>query len=153
MIIDDYIRGLYDGDGSLWFTKNNYPYISIVTKSDDIANFLISYISNITNKPLKTLNKNKRYNIYNITIHKEDAILLCEKLYYNDCLSINRKYNITKNIMSCVRPENMKNIDFERKEWTKHEDEFILTNDIEDSIQELNRTEKSIKIRLCRLKN
>ena len=45
--IKDYIRGLYDGDGSLGLTSNGFPFISFTTDSDDIAEYLNKYISEI----------------------------------------------------------------------------------------------------------
>jgi phage-related protein len=43
-------------------------------------------------------------------------------------------------------------IDFERKKWTKDEDDYIMTHNIVESMKYLDRTEKSINIRLYRLK-
>lgn len=151
--INDYIRGLYDGDGSLGFTKKGFPYVGFVTESENIKNFLLNFISEITQNPKKENNRNKRDNLYNIVIFKEDAVKFCEIVYYNNCLSIDRKYKISKNIINWKRPINMKKINFERKKWTKDEDNFILLNSLEDSINKLNRTKKSIEIRKLRLKN
>jgi hypothetical protein len=96
---------------------------------------------------------NKRDNIYNIVITKEDAIKFCNEIYYDSCLSINRKKEKSEIIKKWIRPENMKKIDFERKKWTKNDDDIIMNNNIEDSMKKLNRTEKSIKIRKIRLNN
>lgn len=104
----DYIRGLFDGDGSLGYTGLNFPYVSFVTESETIKNYIIDFISEITNKSKKEVNRNKRDNIYNILISKEDAIKFCELVYYKDCLSLNRKYNISQDIIKWIRPENMK---------------------------------------------
>lgn len=109
----EYIRGLYDGDGSLGFTSNKFPFVSFTTKSNEIKNMLIEFISEITNKPKKNINRNKRDNIYNISIFKEDAILFCEKIYFYNCISIDRKYNLAQEIKKWERPANMR----KNKKW------------------------------------
>lgn len=149
----DYIRGLFDGDGSLGFTNQGFPYIGFVTESENVKDYLLKFFSEITEKPLKESNRNERDNLYNIVIYKEDAVKFCEQIYYENCLSLNRKYEISKNIIKWIRPIEMKKNDFERKKWTKKEDEFIFNHEVEESIEFLNRTEKSIKMRIIRLKN
>jgi len=149
----DYIRGLFDGDGSLGFTKNGFPFIGFVTESEKIKNYLLTFFSEITNKAKKEATRNKRDDLYNIMISKEDAVKFCEIVYYNNCLSINRKYEISKNIINWVRPKEMKKIDFNRRKWLKNEDFFINNHSIEESILELKRTKKSIEMRKIRLKN
>jgi len=149
----DYIRGLFDGDGSLGFTKDNLPFVGFVTESEYIKDYLLDFISNITGKKRKVINRNKRDKIYNIVIYKEDAIIFCEKIYYDNCLSIDRKYRNSILIKKWVRPADMKKLDFERKKWMNDEDDYILLNTIEDSMNKLNRTKKSIQTRKYRLKN
>lgn len=149
----NYIRGLFDGDGSLGFTKDNFPYIGFVTESEEIKNYLLTFFSKITGKSLKESNRNKRDNIYNILMFKEDAVKLCKIIYYKDCLSLDRKYNIASNIINWIRPLDMKKLEFERKRWTKEEDDFIINHTIDESAEELDRTEKSVEIRQLRLKN
>lgn len=151
--IEDYIRGLYDGDGSIGMTREDIPFVSFVTKSYEIAKFLFDYLSKLTKKPQKTLKINKRDGVYNIMITKEDAIIFCNEIYYDGCLSINRKQKKAEIVKNWIRPENMRKIDFERKKWTKEEDEYIMKNKEEDSVNNLGRTKKSIIIRKLRLKN
>jgi hypothetical protein len=147
----DYIRGLYDGDGSLGYTSTNFPYVSFTTQSEFVKNFLIDYISEITFKNKKELTKNVRDNIYNIMITKEDAIMFCEKIYPENCLSINRKYKSAQEIKKWKRPSGMIKIE-NKKTWNKEDDLFIVTHSIVESMEELDRTESSIKNRLWRLK-
>jgi len=149
--IKDYVRGLYDGDGSLGMTKANIPYVSMVTASRNLANFLFEYISDVTGKPKKDTNPNKRDNIYNIVITKEDAVKFCNEVYYDDCLSMNRKMENSKIVKKWTRPDGMMMVS--RKKWTETEDEYILNHSIYDSIKKLKRTKKSITMRLIRLKN
>lgn len=150
--IIDYIRGLYDGDGSVGFSKNNIPFISLTTKSEKIKDFIIEFISKTTGTQAKTISKNKRDNIYNITCLSEDARVLSNALYYNNCLSINRKFEKAAQVKTWIRPLGIKKIE-NRKIWTKEQDNFILSNSIENSMEVLGRTEESIKMRLWRLKN
>lgn len=149
--IPDYIRGLYDGDGSLGLTKQNKPFMSLTTKSEDIKIFIVNYISKITNNVLKCPGRNKRDNIYNITLFNEDSKTLSETLYYENCLSINRKYEKAKEIKKWERPAEIKKRDYKIKRWTKEEDFLILNNSIEDAQMKIDRTEQSIKMRLWRL--
>lgn len=148
--IKDYLRGLYDGDGSLGFTKTDLPYMSFTTDSDSISKFIVENISKITKKPLKKLKRNNRDNIYNICITKEDTILFVNELYYDNCLSIKRKYDNAQLIKKWKRPITMKKVISKR--WNNDEDNYILNNNMIDSMKKLNRTDKSIKTRLWRLK-
>lgn len=148
--ISDYTRGLFDGDGSLGMTTKNIPYASFTTDSDDMANFLMNYISEVTGKPLKGTKRNNRDNIYNIMITKEDAVNFCNEIYYDRCLSLNRKYNKSLEVKSWKRPSGM--ITSPKKFWTSDQDEFILTHELEESVEYLDRSEESVKMRLWRLK-
>lgn len=148
----DYWRGIIDGDGSLGLTSNNIPFLSLVTKSELLANDFIDYIEKITGQR-KTTTKNKRDLAYNICVTKEIAQSLAKELYYNDCLCLNRKLDKANDIISWVRPNEMKKVTWERKKWTSDEDIFISTHSISESIEILGRTEKSIQIRLSRIKN
>lgn len=146
----EYIRGLYDGDGSLGFTSEKFPFASFTTQSEEIKNMLIEFICEITGKPKKIINKNKRDNIYNISIYKEDAVELCKYIYPKKCISINRKNELAQKIKKWTRPKSMKKII--RKNWNHDEDEYILTHTIEDSCKKLNRTVNSVKMRLRKIK-
>lgn len=151
IIENDYWRGIIDGDGSLGFTKNGLPFISLVTCSDELSEQYINYLTNIIGYKKET-SKNKRDNAYNIMVTNEDSQKIISQLYYDKCLSIDRKYETAKQILNWVRPSNIKKIDFERKKWSSYDDEYIIEHDIDESMEHLNRTEKSIKTRLYRLK-
>ena len=143
----EYIRGLFDGDGSLGFTKQGFPYIGFVTESENLKDYLLTFFSEITEKSIKNANRNSRDNLYNILMFKEDAVKFCEMIYHEDCLSLNRKYNIARDIINWIRPIEMKKRISENKKWLKEDDEFILNHEIGESIEVLNRIEKSIKMR------
>jgi hypothetical protein len=147
----DYFRGLIDGDGSLGLTSQGFPFISLVTSSSKIATGYLQLIKTITGKE-KTSQRNKRDNVYNIAVFKEDAQLLVQFLYYENCLTLSRKLAKAKEVLSWVRPQTMKKI-VNRKNWTKEENQYIFNHSLEDSMKMLNRSKKSIEIRLWRLKN
>jgi hypothetical protein len=149
--IADYVRGLYDGDGSLGLTNKGLPYMSFATDSDEMAKFLTDYISEITKKPLKNTKRNNRDNIYNIMITKEDAVIFSNEIYYEGCLSMIRKYNKSLEVKKWIRPSDMR-FGAETKRWTKDQDEYIQNHSVEESMEYLDRTEKSVKVRLQRLK-
>jgi hypothetical protein len=63
----DYWRGIIDGDGSLGITKNNLPFISLVTASQNLAEAYVLFLEkNIGYK--KKLNKNKKDGVYNLMV-------------------------------------------------------------------------------------
>jgi hypothetical protein len=105
----DYIRGIIDGDGSLGLTSQNIPFISLVTMSDDLKDYYIKFIYNVTGK-LKKPNRNTRDNAYNIMVTKEGAQLIVSKLYYENCMCLSRKLSKSKDVMSWIRPPNMKKL-------------------------------------------
>src|SRR5437867_2983943 len=69
----DYVRGLVDGDGSLGLTRKGYPFLSLNTSSDAIAEFYIDFLQRVTGRPRKTASRNKRDDAYNIAVFKELA--------------------------------------------------------------------------------
>jgi len=153
IIREDYIRGLIDGDGSLGFIKNGNPFVTFVSESDDVIGYLLDYISDITGNEKKTMNRNNRDGIYNVMIKNEDAMVFCDNIYYNNCLSLDRKYKISQDIKKWKRPEGEFKVTWQRRRWTDGDDDFILNHDIYESMEKLDRTEKSIKMRLIRLEN
>lgn len=147
----DYIRGIIDGDGSLGLIGDGFPFLSLVTVSDKLANYYNNFLTKLIGKN-KNINKNERDNAYNIMITKEDSQIITSKLYYNNCLCLSRKMEKAREVISWIRPNNMKKAPL-RKRWTDTEDNIILNNDIITSVKLTNRTEQSIKMRLWRLSN
>lgn len=145
----DYIRGLIDGDGSIGMTSSGFPIFGFTTKSEILKDYILDFIYRYTGKE-KNINRNKRDGCYNICLYKEDAIKITSLLYYDDALSIDRKYNNAKLIAGWKRPDNMKKING-RKKWMQEEDEYILSHTIDESAEKLNRSKKSVSIRVCRL--
>jgi hypothetical protein len=144
-----YIRGLFDGDGSLGFEKNNNrPFISLTTSSTDIYNFINEYFYLLTNQK-KDLTPNKRDNLYNIMYNIENAQIIADHLYKDSTYYIERKYNTYLKILNWKRPDNM--IKVNQKKWDKEQDLYIQTHTIEESMLLLNRSKNSIETRLWRL--
>jgi hypothetical protein len=146
----DYWRGIIDGDGSIGITKNNIPFISLITCSEKIANQYIEFLEKNIGCKKKTT-RNKRDNAYNIMIVNEDSQKLAKFLYYKDCLSIDRKYNSAMKVLDWIRPSNVKKREYSVKKWSSCEDDYIIEHTVDDSMKKLNRTKKSINIRLWRL--
>lgn len=147
----DYIRGLIDGDGSLGLTAKGFPFLSLITASADITKEYLSFLKSVTNKE-KTTTANKRDNVFNIAVYKEDAQSVVRILYYKDCLALPRKLQKAKEVLSWQRPITMKRIE-NRKRWSETEDNFILSNSIKNAMKQLDRSQSSIEMRLWRLKS
>lgn len=102
----DYWRGYIDGNGSLGITSKGFPYISLVIKSEvqkeAYLDFLFRHIG-----CKKKVNRNKRDQIYNISLYKEDAQKLISLLYYDNSLALKRKAASAHEALKWVRPENM----------------------------------------------
>lgn len=108
----DYWRGIIDGDGALGFTAKGLPFISLVTASDKLAKEFCDFVCNNTDsiRDFKKINKNKRDNVYNIMFTNEDALCIVKKLYYDNCLSIDRKKEKSNEMLKWIRPVNSKKI-------------------------------------------
>jgi hypothetical protein len=98
----DYLRGIVDADGSVGFTSQGYPFISLTTASTAIIACLCSYAAEITDTE-RTVGRNQRDDIYNIN-YIEAAQALSAHLYYPGCLSLRRKQTTAESIASRVRP-------------------------------------------------
>ncbi|WP_338685492.1 LAGLIDADG family homing endonuclease [Streptomyces acidiscabies] len=121
----DYLRGLIDADGSVGFTSQGFPFVSLTTASTAIASHLRDYARDVTGAE-RTLKRNARDDIYNILYIKENAQKLAADLYYPDCLSLERKQNAADSLSSWTRPAGMK-IKPPRIEWTPEMDRILLT--------------------------
>ena len=151
VFICDYMRGLWDGDGSVGITATGIPFMSFTTSSDKIKEFLVGLISAITGKPGKNPNRNTRDQIYNICVYKEDAVLLAKALYRDGCTALDRKLHEAKRVQNWIRPESMPMREVPQKKWDKEQDEFVLTHSVEESQDHLSRSLSSIHTRLWRL--
>jgi hypothetical protein len=90
-------RGVIDGDGSIGFTAENIPFISLATQSKYIAKAFKIFVENITNF-YPTTSKNKRDRTWNITIWSTNAIKLAKVLYPKNAISMTRKRKLAKKL-------------------------------------------------------
>ena len=90
----DFWRGVIDGDGSLGFTGEGIPFVSLVTKSEILKDEYLKFL-NEEFGIVKNIHRNKRDNVYNIYLSGEKAIKLAKLLYLNtkNNLYLNRKYD------------------------------------------------------------
>ena len=150
--VSHFWRGIIDGDGSLGFTKQGLPFISLVTSSEQLRNDYLEFIYSVTNKKFNP-QRNERDGVYNILISKEDAIAVVNKLYpagvkYN---TIKRKQNIAQEMQKWQRPLNMPKRP-NRKIWDLEQDKIVLMFPVAKAMELLNRSEASISCRKRRLK-
>lgn len=146
----DYIRGLIDGDGSVGTTRKGFPFISLSVRSEALKNYLCEVIEKIVREK-KRISRNKRDDAYNIMLGRERAQKFIKYLYYSGCPSLKRKLRKAKQALQWKRPKYLKRIF--KKFWEPWEDKYILSHSLEESCVHLNRTDRSIKMRLWRLKN
>ena len=144
----DFWRGVIDGDGSIGYTSTGEPFLSLTTCSDRLSNSYKQFL--FENFGIeKILKKNKRDGCYNIVLKNEDAINVATFLYECAEIYIDRKYNKYLEIKNWVRTKKK----ICRKCWNKFEDDYIMTHTIEESVNELKRSERSVKCRLFRIKH
>lgn len=146
----DYWRGIIDGDGSLGITKTGLPFISLTTDSEFISKSFIIFIQKICGGEMKQLNRNKRDDIYNISIFREKAQSLIKCLYYENCFALQRKKDESKKAMGWIRPKSMRRC-LNNKFWTPEQDEFILNHSTQESMAKLKRSKNSVTIRRCKI--
>ncbi|MFG2849061.1 LAGLIDADG family homing endonuclease [Streptomyces mirabilis] len=148
----DYLRGLIDADGSVGYTGPGWPFVSLTTSSTAIGAYLCLYALKITGVE-RTINRNARDEVYNISYEKEAAQALVADLYYPGCLSLGRKQVKADSLASWARPVDMR-VAHSRRSWTAREDQMLLqSDDIVAISSELGRTERSCRLRLWRLRN
>lgn len=92
-------RGVIDGDGSIGITSKGLPFISLVTKSENLKESYLKFLKENFNIN-KNINRNKRDNVYNIMVSGPKSIPIIKFLYIdNPGIYLNRKYNKAKEII------------------------------------------------------
>lgn len=142
----EFWRGVFDGDGSIGYTKDGRPFVSLITVSDKLHEEFTRFLKEELNI-IRVINRNKRDNCYVFSIFDEDAIRFCKYIYDGAEIYLERKYREYKKFSSWKRDKKKVN----RRTWTKEEDEFIMKNTIKASAEHLGRTEKSVNLRRFRL--
>lgn len=147
----DYLRGVIDADGSVGYTSQGFPFVSLTTASTAVGVYLCRYARMLTGVE-RLIKRNARDAIYNILYTKEVAQALVSDLYYPGCLSLERKQMAAASLSKWVRPADMRAAHTQRR-WTPREDQVLLRlSNSAAASQELGRTEKSCHLRLWRLR-
>ncbi|MFE9648019.1 hypothetical protein ACFYO0_28680 [Streptomyces sp. NPDC006365] len=148
----DYLRGVIDADGSVGYTGQGSPFISLTTASTAIGAYLCFYAKQVTGAQ-RLIKRNTRDDIYNIGYEKDIAQMLVADLYYPGCLSLGRKQVKADSIASWSRPADMRALHSQRS-WKASEDQLLLKlSDPVAAAKELGRTEMSCRMRLWRLRD
>ncbi|MFK4067679.1 hypothetical protein [Streptomyces sp. NPDC029674] len=147
----DYLRGVVDADGSLGYTAQGFPFVSLTTASTAVGVYLCRHVRQLSGVE-RLIKRNTRDGIYNINYEKEPAQRLAQDLYYPGCLSLERKQLKAEAIAAWTRPADMRAA-HTRRRWKEWEDEILLLAcDDAAAAKELGRTEKSCHLRLWRLR-
>ncbi|MEU9165381.1 hypothetical protein AB0D29_34530 [Streptomyces sp. NPDC048424] len=148
----DYLRGIIDADGSLGWTAQGFPYLSLTSASTAVAAYLCHYGKKVTGTE-RTISRNTRDGVYNVCYYKETAQQLATHFYYDGSLALAHKKANAEAIQAWVRPATMR-IAPPRRRWTSQEDQELLRlNDPVAAGIALNRTKQSCSVRLWRLQN
>ena len=99
----DYVRGIIDGDGSIGFTANGYPFVSVVTASERLATYLCEVIAEVC-AVRRTARRNTRDNVYNIMVTSTAAQALVAWCYYERALALPRKAVAASEVSAWTRP-------------------------------------------------
>jgi hypothetical protein len=147
----DYLRGVIDADGSVGFTSQGLPFLSLTTASTAIATYLCYCGRKVTGGE-KVPSRNQRDGVYNIMYMREHAVAMIEHLYYPGCLALERKRAAAEAARKWVRPSHSTRQE-PRPRWKAWEDELLLT--LADPVAvavKLGRPEKGCRLRLWRLR-
>lgn len=144
----DYTRGLLDGDGSLGFTANGYPFISFTTASPALAAFACKTINDVCGV-VRTARPNARDGVFNIMVTSIAAQKLAAWVYYEGSLAMLRKEAAAHAIVEWAPPSNRYGV--KRRAWTPEQDETVRSNPPTVAAQLLDRSHRSINMRRWRL--
>ncbi|MEV0777879.1 hypothetical protein [Streptomyces sp. NPDC050428] len=146
----DYLRGIIDADGSVGYTGQDLPFLSLTTASTAVGAYLCHYAKKVTGAQ-RQIKRNERDGVYNIVYVKEAAVELVAHLYYPGCLALERKRASAASLAAWQRPAGMKFRPPGRR-WKPSEDRVLLRlGDPSRAAIELDRSESSCAVRLWRL--
>lgn len=148
----DYLRGIIDGDGSVGYTRTDAPFISFVTASAELAEFVGDAIYTTSGKS-RTLNRNARDHVFNVMVTNLAAAQLADYIWpCPDVLGIARKKQSGLSVAQWRPPaEKAGRYGNVRQRWTAEEDAIVLANSDTAAALALGRTAKSVAVRRWRL--
>ena len=144
-----YLRGLSDADGSLGLADNRC-FWSLCTSSEAVKCSVCTLIESLTGLT-KHINRNARDGVYNIVVYNEDAQVLCNYMYSDAHIYMDRKHKKLKDVQCWLRTTPKKKQ--RSRSWTDSEDKLIQDSSysLEEKVRLTERTTQSIKTRLWRL--
>jgi len=140
----DFVRGIIDANGSVGFTEEGIPFISLTTPSEFIKDSYLEFLNENLDIS-KKCTRNKRDDIYNIVVTRTNAKKLHSILYYKDCVCLGRKNNLLIKQWVSRFPEK------QVKHWLYWEIEYAKNHNIVESMVKLSRTKQSIVSKLNKL--
>ncbi|QLE72705.1 hypothetical protein FGW37_14820 [Streptomyces rectiverticillatus] len=147
----DYLRGIIDADGSVGFTSQGLPFVSLATTSTAIATYLCHY-TNVTLDIQRLTSRNARDGAYNVMYMREAGAALADHLYHPDGLALERKRSAAAEVSTWVRPAHM-SPPRPRRSWTQVEDQILLAAvSLDEAAEQLGRSKKSCQLRRMRLR-
>ena len=147
----DYLRGLFDADGSVGFTVNGMPFVSMVTASMPIAEFTAAEILRVTGAR-RTVRPNKRDAVVNLMVSNDPAASFARWLYADAPIALERKRAAGLAVAAWTRPVGMRARSAPRR-WTGAEDAVVLEKTIREAAEELGRSLQSVNLRRWRLRH
>jgi hypothetical protein len=98
----DYLRGLVDADGSVGVTRQDLPFVSFTTASEDLRDFFLSQCPDLPGQP-RHVARNARDGIFNPMATRECAVDLGARIYYENCLALERKVTAARRAANWTR--------------------------------------------------
>ncbi|ORT53815.1 LAGLIDADG family homing endonuclease [Streptomyces sp. CB03238] len=146
----DYLRGIIDADGSVGFTADGLPFVSLTTSSTAIAAYLCHYVKRALGIQ-RLAGRNARDNVYNVMYAREAAVAVAQHLYPPEGLALVRKRAAADEVATWIRPEHMGSAR-SRRTWTPMEDRVLLeAPNLSEAASQLARSYRSCQIRRWRL--
>ena len=99
---NDYLRGLVDADGSVGVTSLGLPFVSFTTASEGLRDFFLSQCRDLPGQP-RHVARNTRDGVFNPMATRECAVDLSGRIYYQNCLALERKVTAARRAMNWTR--------------------------------------------------
>lgn len=146
--INSFIRGYFDGDGSIFLSKTDYPTISFVGTKP----FLFGIVKHLGVNQY-SINKKVNSPVYDLRYRGNTTKSIINKLYNDSGIHLSRKYNLCKKAMKWNGLESKKwseeDISTLLNIWTLPQSRTNIRGKIASGI--LQRSERSIYSKISRL--